>query len=153
VRRLSGWARLWIVASVLIWAGGGWWLHENPLPGPYNLEGPNPRACVSPDLQGGDLFPRACESNRLQRVGDTFISLPTCDELEEMQRQCETQMVADYRADKAGIDARNAARIQRHELMAWGRFGLLAISPFGVAVVFLLLRALAFWIMRGFKTN
>lgn len=29
MRRLSGWARLWIVGAVVMWSAGGWWLSQH----------------------------------------------------------------------------------------------------------------------------
>ncbi|MEQ1812215.1 MAG: hypothetical protein ABL889_19965 [Terricaulis sp.] len=148
-RRLSGWARVWLIAAVLMWAGGGWWLRENPLPRTYVLESNRGLECTPSALRTAGLYPAPCETAAYRR--NTFA--PTCERLREMESTCQRREAAAYMADREGIKARDAAKIREHEMRVWARYGALAASPLALALMFLLGRALVLWIIRGFKTN
>ena len=82
--------RLWIIAALLIWSAGGWHLYNHP---PERRE--EPVACGQ---------------------GTPFANMPFADErpegeLEEEYRACLGAAERHYQANRAVIDAANAATI------------------------------------------
>lgn len=159
MKRLSGWARLWVVAAVLMWSGGIWWVLEHPIPRP-TLES-NVMECVPEGLRSVPPWPPACATREPSVIGETRVMLaPTCAELEAMQARCEEDRAAEYRRDPAAAEARLEAMRQRNRVLSQehvmnyvARYAFVAVLPIVAWLVFAGLRAVLLWVRRGFAAS
>lgn len=138
MRRLSGWARLWIVLAVIVWTAGGWWISTNPQPRPLGGNF-SADACVPPEFRGTNLFPAECGESQSTH----------CDNLQRQMNACLDAAEANGQiaADRAASDAGR----QRYDLEVLVRWTGVALAPLVLALGFFWVRAVFLWIHRGFR--
>lgn len=137
MRRLSGWARLWIILAVVTWGLGGWRLSQTS---PPILESALDW-CATPGLQPQDMMgTRPCDSG---------LGL-SCEQLRQSQDEC----YYGYRegtAAHAEMVARNDRTMRRYYLELVTRAAIVFVAPFLTALALWLSTVLVRWVWRGFR--
>ena len=141
--KLSGWARVWIVASVIWWSTGAWWLTENYGPTYIDL-GP-----VHPDQP-----PELSESTRamlqsLNTAQERAEAILDGKPVEPAPTIAKPETPSSFVFEKP-LPPRNF----RLDWTPWFlKLGVVVIAPFLAALAFIIGRRVVLWVWRGFQTS
>lgn len=139
VKHLSGWARVWIVSALVVWAVGGWWLSQN-WPSRRFVLGASfdcARAYNTEDGYIGGAFVEGCQ-----------FSEDVCRRMYAscMEQANSSEVIAFENAE------RERASIEYYYEVGRG-VGALAVTPFVLGAIGLLALRVGRWVRRGFSPS
>lgn len=156
--RLSGWVRLWIVAGVVWWAAGAWWLIENHLP--------NYVSVVATDGSGNPIIDPKARARREAAERDLAAILakpvpapPSSDDpilrmLGEVRIEDHNRKLGFARMAVVPFTESDHLRISSDDWSDWTfKLYLVILAPFLGGLAFVIFHHVVRWIWRGFRSE